>query len=186
MIATKIDIVQSGFELCHKGSLPFFHSLSLLPIGFPGLPSILQSLPESLSILADFLGDAINRFVQNRFLQLALPDDDDRPPLGFQLSPHLLVTFLISCYFRNPEIRVGLGHSVILATLMAVPEAAVDKDDGAVFGENDVGRSWKASINHFVAESQAPECVTEFQLRLCRSGADGDHITMALIWREGI
>lgn len=117
---------------------------------------------------------------------LALPYNDDRPAFRFQLTPHLLVSFLISRYFRHPEIRVGLGDSVILATLVAVPEAPVDKDDGAVFGENDVGRSWKASIIHFVAESQAPECMTEFQLRLCRGGADGDHITMALVWREGI
>lgn len=160
MIATKIDIVQSGFELRNEGGLSFLLGLPFLSIGFSGLPSILQSLPESLSILADFLGDAINRFVQNRFLQLALPDDDDRPPLGFQLSPHLLVTFLISCYFRNPEIRVGLGHSVILATLMAVPKTTVDKDDRAESGKDDVRGAGKASINHFVAESQAPECVT--------------------------
>ena len=160
MIATKIDIVQSGFELCHKGSLPFLHRLPLLPIRFSGLPSILQSLPESLSILADFLCDAINRFVQNRFLQLALPDDDDRPAFRFQLTPHLLVSLLISCYFRHPEISIGLGDSVILAALVAVPETTMHKNHGAVFRENDVRGARKASINHFVAESQAPECVT--------------------------
>ena len=51
MIATKIDIVQSGFELCHKGSLPFLHRLPLLPIRFSGLPSILQSLPAAAKTL---------------------------------------------------------------------------------------------------------------------------------------
>ena len=139
MIATKIDIVQSGFELCHKGSLPFFHRLPLLPIRFSGLPSILQSLPESLSILADFLCDAINRFVQNRFLQLAFPDDDDRPAFRFQLTPHLLVAFLISCYFRHPEISVCLGDSVILATLVTMPKTTMYKYNGAVFWKNNIG-----------------------------------------------
>ena len=160
MIATKIDLVQSGFEFRHKGSLPFLYRLPLLSIRFSSFSSILLSLTVIFSVLADFLCDAINRFAKNRFLQFAFPDDDDRPTFRFQLTPNLLVSLLISCYFRHPEISIGLGDSVILATLVAMPETAVDKDDRPVFGEDDVRGSGKASINHFVAESQAPECVT--------------------------
>lgn len=143
MISAMIYKGLSGFELSHKGSLPFLHRLPLLPIHFSSFSSILLSLTVFFSVLTDFLCDAIYRFAKNRFLQFAFPEDDNIPPLGFQLSPHLLVTFLISCYFRHPEIRVGLGHSVILATLMAVPEAAVDKDDRAEFWEDDVRTPWQ-------------------------------------------
>lgn len=141
MISRMIYRVPSGFELSHKGSLPFFYRLPLLPIGFSGLPSILQILTESLSILADFLCDAIDRFVKNRFLQFAFPDDDNRPTFRFQLTPHLLVAFLISCYFQYPKISVGFGDCVVFAPFVSMPETTVDEDSGAVLGENDIGGS---------------------------------------------
>ena len=119
-------------------------------------------------------------------LQLALPDNDDKPAFCLQLTPDLLVSFLIPCDFRRPEISIGLGDSVILATLVAMPKTTMGKDYSAVLGKDDVGRTGKASIIHPIAESLTPECVTELQLRLCGRGVNGDHITMALVWRENV
>ena len=160
MIATKIDLVQSGFEFRHKGSLPFLYRLPLLSIRFSSFSSILLSLTVIFSVLADFLCDAINRFAKNRFLQFAFPDDDDRPTFRFQLTPNLLVSLLISCYFRHPEISISLGNSVVLAPLMSVPETPVDKDDRAVFGEDDVRGTRKVSIIHPIPKTFSPKRTT--------------------------
>ena len=42
-----------------------------------------------------------------------------------------------------------------------MPEAAVDKDDGAVFGEDNVGGAWESFVVDTVAETEMPEGVTE-------------------------
>ena len=65
---------------------------------------------------------------------MALPDDYDVPALGLQLAPHLLIPLLVAGDLGRPEVCVGLGCCGVLAVLVAVPEAAVDEDDGAVFG----------------------------------------------------
>ena len=166
MFPTLIAQAISGFELCYKGGFPFLLGLPFLSIDFSALPSIFFGLAISLSILTDFRCDAIYRVVKDRFLQLALPDNDDIPPLGFQLSPNILVSFLIPCHFSHPKLRIGLGDSEILAPLVSVPETTVDEDDSAVLWEDDVGRTRQVSIIHLISESLAPECVTEFQFRL--------------------
>ncbi len=186
MFSTLIDMALSGFELCYEGGFPFLLGLPFLSIDLTALPSVFLGLTVSLSILADFRCDAIGRSVQNRLFQLALPDNDDIPPLGFQLSPNILVTFLILCDFRHPEIHIGLGDGIVFTPFMAVPETTVDEDDCTVLWENDIGGTRQAFIIHPIAESQMPECVTKFQFRFCGSGMDGSHITMALIGRENV
>ncbi len=49
---------------------------------------------------------------------------------------------------------------------MAVPEAAVDENNGAVLGEDDVRRSREALDVHAVAESELVEGMTQTKLRL--------------------
>ena len=134
----------------------------------------------------NLVGNSGDGSVEVRLFQLTLPDDDDAPPFRLQLTPDFLVSHLVPRDLSHPEFRVGLGDSIVLTVFMTMPKAAVYKDDGAVFGEDDVRGARKASIINFVAESQAPECMAEFQLRFCRGGANGDHITMALDGRENI
>lgn len=50
---------------------------------------------------------------------------------------------------------------------MAMPEATVDEDNRLVFGENDVWFSGQFLLIHPIAESMAPEGVSQLQLRLC-------------------
>lgn len=38
-----------------------------------------------------------------------------------------------------PEVDVGFGETIILATLMTMPEAAVDEDDGLIFLQHYIG-----------------------------------------------
>lgn len=186
MFSTSIDMALSGFEFRQKGGLLFLLGLPFLPIDFSALSSIILGFAVSLSILAYFRRDAIYRIVQNCFFQLALPDNDDVPTLGPQLTPHLLVSLLVAGYLRYPEIHIGLGDGIVFTPFMAVPETTVDEDDCTVLWENDIGGTRQAFIIHPIAESQMPECVTKFQFRFCGSGMDGSHITMALIGRENV
>ena len=115
-------------------------------------------------------------------LQFTFPDDDDSPTLSFQLAPDFLVAFLVAGNLGGPELRVSLGDSVILAVLVAVPEAAVDEDDGAMLGEDDVRGTGETLIVRPVAEAHVPECVTQAKLRLRGGGVNGDHVFVALFW----
>ena len=156
MISTMRFRGHSGFELRHKGSLPFLHGLPFLSIGLTALPSIFLGLAVSHSILADFRCDAIGCFVQNRLFQLAFPDNDDKPPLGLQLTPHFLVSFLVTCHFRHPKLRISLGDSVMLTSLVSMPETTMDKDNSAVLGEDNVWGSRKLFNVYAVTKTSYP------------------------------
>ena len=97
------------------------------------------------------MGDS---FRQQGFLELTFPNYHHTPPLCLQLPPYILVPLLIPLHLRHPEFSVGFGDSVILATLMSMPETAMNKDDCFVFWKNNVGRTRKTLIIYPVS-SQA-------------------------------
>lgn len=100
--------------------------------------------------------------------------------MGFQLAPDFLVAVLVAGDFGRPEVGVGFGDRVVFAVFVAVPEAAVDEDDGAVFGEDDVGGAGEALDVYSIAEAQVPEGVAQAQFRLCGGGMDLRHSVMPL------
>lgn len=93
-----------------------------------------------------------------------------------------MIAFLVSGNLRCPEVSVGFGHRVELAALVTMPEAAMDEDDGAVLGEDDVRGAGEALDIDPVTEAEAPEGVPQAELRLRGGGVDGGHIFMALFW----
>ena len=101
---------------------------------------------KDLAVLPDGRCRCFNGFLQALLFQFAFPDDDDAPAFCLQLAPGVLVALPVAGYLGCPEVGVGLGNRVILAVLVAVPEAAVDEDDGAVLGEDDVGRAGEAAV----------------------------------------
>ena len=113
--------------------------------------------PGCLKVIVCFtvFADSINNLFQGALeavvLQFALPDNHYVPSFGFQFSPDFLVTFLVAGNFCLPEVRVRLGCGGVLTVFMTMPEAAVDEDDGAVLGEDDVGRAGEAAV-----EMEAP------------------------------
>ena len=155
---------------------------ALLSVFLTGFPSVFLSGAEELAILVDLGGHCRDGFREAAALEFAFPDDDDGPAFGFQLAPGVLVTLLVPCYLGGPEVGVGFGNRVVFAVFVAVPEAAVDEDDGAVFGEDDVGFAGEASVVDAVAEAQAPEGFAEEQLRLGGGRVDGGHVLVALLW----
>ena len=122
--------------------------------------------------------------LKSGFFQFALPDNDNVPAFGLKLTPDFLVALLVPCDLRFPELGVRLGHRIELAAPVAMPETAVDEDDRAVLWKDDVWLARQFLVIHPIAENSAPEGVTKLQLRFCRSGVDGRHVAMALVWSE--
>jgi hypothetical protein len=75
----------------------------------------------------------------NWIFSLTLPDGNTSPSEFPQGALMQNVTRSISLELSNPPFSPVRGRGAILATAMAVPEAAMDEDDGFVFGQNDVG-----------------------------------------------
>ena len=91
-----------------EGVFTFTLGLDFLSICLLGLPPAFYGSVEDLSV-AEYLGfNPGYCFIQDGFLQLALPDDDDRPAFGLQLAPDFLIVLLIAGNFSLPEFGVGL------------------------------------------------------------------------------
>ena len=132
------------------------------------------------AIFEDFGLNSHDRFVKSAFGKFALPNDDYHPSFCLQFSPNLLVTLLVPGNFGRPEIGVGFWHRIVPASLVAMPEAAVNEDYSPVLGKNDVWRTGETFVIYPIAEAQAPESVSQAQLRLGGSGVDGRHVAVAL------
>lgn len=139
-----------------------------------------------IAVPDDFSGHAVHRVFEAVFLQLALPDDDDIPALRLQLAPDFLVSLLVPSHLGRPELSVGLGDSVVIAALVAMPEASVYKDNRPVLWQRDIWFSRQISFIDPVAEPQAPKSTTQLQLRLRRRGVYSCHVAMALVGSKDI
>ena len=78
--------------------------------------------------------------------EFAFPDGDDGPGEGVEALGVEFVTGDVAGDFLAPECFVGLGIDVLGATAVAVPEAAVDEDDGAVLGQDEIGGAGEALV----------------------------------------
>lgn len=120
-------------KFLRKGGFALFGLPALFGIEDAGFPSVFLSGAEELAILVDLGGHCRDGFGEAAALEFAFPDDDDSPSFGLQLAPGVLVVLLVACYLGGPEVCVGFGYREVRAVFVAVPEAAVDEDDGAVF-----------------------------------------------------
>ena len=71
--------------------------------------------------------------------EFAFPDGDDGPGEGVEALGVEFVAGDVAGYLVFPEAGVRLWFDVLGATAVAVPEAAVDEDDGAVLGQDEIG-----------------------------------------------
>jgi len=58
----------------------------------------------------------------------------------------LAIPFDVLAKFRKPVVLIGLGCGSDFAVWMSVPKASMNKDNGSVFGQNDVRLSRELSI----------------------------------------
>lgn len=138
------------------------------------------------AIFEDFGLNSHDRSVKSAFGKFALPNDDYHPSFCLQFSPNLLVTLLVPDNLGRPVIGIGLWNRIVSASLVTMPEAAVNEDYSPVLGKDDVWRTRETFVIYPIAESQAPKSVTQAQLRLGGSGVDGRHVAVALGGSKGI
>lgn len=114
--------------------------------------------------------------------EFAFPDGDDGPGEGVEV---LGVEFVAGDFFA-PECFVGLGNDVLGATAVAVLEAAVDEDDGAVLWQDEVGGAGEALVIETVSVALVPKCVPDGPLRACVPGTDAGHVVRPLGWGHSV
>ena len=153
-----LELNQMGFFARLAGPLR-------LPVFLPRPAPFGLILAEDIAVPADFSGDSVDSLCEMRFIQLALPDDDHCPTQSFQLAPDLLVPLLVARHLRLPELRIGLRHRILLAILVAVPEAPVNEDDSVVFGQNYVRGAGEPFHVSAVTEPFAPERMAQPDFR---------------------
>ena len=137
-------------------------------------------------VLNDFFRHTGDCVLEGCFLELAFPNDYDRPAFGLQFAPDLLVSLLVPGHFCRPEVGVCFGDCVELAGFVAMPEAAVNKDDRAIFRKHNIWGTREAPVIHPIAEAFLPEGMAKPQLRFCGGGVDGSHVAVALGFRQCI
>ena len=79
---------------------------------------------------------------------------------------HFKVSLFIAFDLVHPEIGVGLRDGVVLAPLMAMPEASVDEDARSVHSHHDVWFPRQSWMIQPVAESTTPQILAYKHLRL--------------------
>ena len=126
------------------------------PIFFPRFSSFFLSGSISLPVPDNLVDYSVDGFSNARLLQLTLPNDDDAPPFRLQLPPDILISHLIPSDLSNPELRVSLGNSIILAAFVAMPETAVNENDGSMLWKNYVWTAWKTLGICSVTKSPMP------------------------------
>ena len=136
----------------------------VLVFGFGGLQIGFYAGDGGVGVLAEF----------------AFPDGDDGPGEDVETPGALFVTGDVAGYLFFPKVGVGLRRDVFGATAVAVPEAAVDEDDGAVLGQHEVGGAGKPAVVEPVAVAFVPQRVPDGPLRGGVPGTDAGHVVGAL------
>ena len=113
-------------------------------------------------------------------LEAALPDDYGVPAEAGEGLVVTAVALAVALYLRAPEVYVGLGEAEVAAAFVAVPEAAVDEDTGAVLAQDDVGVAGQARVIEPVAEAAGVQPAADGHLGLGVSRTDGRHVLKSI------
>mgnify|MGYP001099814085 CR=1 FL=1 len=97
--------------------------------------------------------------------ELAFPDDGHAPAQAAEAADVPAVVRNVPGELLRPELPVALGGGCNLATLVPVPEAAVDENDGPVFGQDDVRLAGEI-------RSVEPEAVSRAEYYSAAEGAE--------------
>ena len=92
----------------------------------------------------------------------------------------LLVTYTIVLYFVLPELCIGFGKDKLLATLMSMPETAINEDSRSVFAHDYIRLSGYTLDVQAISISMRPQPFPHKNFRLGCLTADMRHAAVAL------
>ena len=77
------------------------------------------------------------------------------------------VALAVALNLSAPEVDVGLGEAEVAAAFVAVPEAAVDEDAGAVLAKDDVGMAGQTRVVEVISGLVSAERMAAMFLCRC-------------------
>ena len=112
----------------------------------------------------------INQCLQGLFpnfrFQLAFPNRDAMPAHRCKFALFFLVSDSISFYLIPPELHIGLGQNIILASFMSVSKTAVHEDDRPILPEYKIRMPGKPWIIQPIAKPTTKQKLPYQQFRL--------------------
>ena len=103
-----------------------------------------------------------------------------------QLDAFFDVALFVAFYFLFPEWGVALGHYKVFATLVSVPEAAVDEDGCPVLAQRYVGGAGQALDIYAVAVAMGMQVTAHNQLGLGVLALDARHALVPLFFCHSV
>ncbi len=103
-----------------------------------------------------------------------------------QLDAFFDVALFVAFYFLFPERGVALGHYKVAAAFVAVPETAVDEDDGAVFAQHYVGGAGQALDIYAVTVAVGVQVTAHDHLGLGVLALDARHAPVPLLFSHPV
>ena len=108
------------------------------------------------------------------------------PAEAAQLDAFFYVALFVAVNLLLPEFGVCLGHYKVLAALVTVPKASVDKDDCLVFAQYNVGGTGQAFDVYAVAVAVGVQIMSHNQLGLCVLALDARHALVPLFYGHSV
>ena len=115
-------------------------------------------------------------------LQLTLPHRDAVPSHLCQLPLLFLIPFFVALDLLLPKICIRLRHPEVLAAIMPMPKAAVDKHARSVLTQHNIRMAWQTRIVQPVSEALSPQIFAHKNLRLRVRRANRGHVLVSLLW----
>lgn len=130
----------------------------------------------------DFLIEPFESLVTFCFcLDVALPYAYHFPSGKTEINTVGIVAGYVHDYLVPPEVNVGFRQAIILATLVAMPETTVDKNNRLVFLQHNIRRSGQFTVVDTIAQTSGEKILPHNHLRLGVLSLDSRHTTAALL-----
>lgn len=104
-----------------------------------------------------------------------LPDDELSDSSLLEAPPRLSVPLPVACDLRHPEVGVALGHPVVAAAFVTMPEAAIYEDCSGVLRKEDVRRTRQTAYRGPVTQALVPQQMAHEDLRSSIPTPDCSH-----------
>lgn len=120
------------------------------------------------------IGGFIRHGIEVTYFQRAFPHDQDTPAERCQRKDVGMVARLVSGEFRFPICSIAHRHTAARAAV-PVPLAAMNEDDRAASGKDQVGFTWQSGAVQSVAQPTCMQRMTQAQFRGCILTAHARH-----------